>query len=191
MNLCRRVLWQLWAATMVIPLISSGASAQLPVCQPPKAGEYLVVVRSPTPETQEKLRQALVDGTNSIVCQYLSETVTRTGSFTQLENANAHAQSMRSQGLAAFVLRSPQAQPLGTGYAVLVEFDRPETATAVRSLLGVNIGLAAFGQRNYLFTLHTSDSTKATATLQRLSDRGFYPIIVDSRKVTVLSTKVP
>lgn len=174
----------------------------IPTCQPPQPGEYVVLVRSPTPESQEEIRRALPANTTSLVCRYLNETVTRTGTFTQQENANSQAQFINNNvGLSAFVVRSPEAtppssiafapKPLGTGYAVLVDyFNRPETAITVRSLLGVNIGLASYGQRPYLLAFHTTDTTKATATLQRLSDRGFYAIVVDSRKVMLLTNKV-
>lgn len=198
-----RRLWQ-FAAIAFVTTIDPVSAQSISACQPPQVGEYLVLVRSPTPESQEKIRRALPANTTSIVCRYLNETVTRTGTFTQPENANSQAEFINNTvGLAAFVVRSSGAsppptssiafapKPLGTGYAVLVDyFNRPETAVAVRSLLGVNIGLAAYGQRPYLVALHTPDATKATATLQRLSDRGFYAIVVDSRKVMLLTSKV-
>lgn len=170
-----------------------------PNCQPPRSGEYLVLVRSPTPEAQEKLRRALPPNTNSLVCRYLNETVTRTGTFTQLDNANSQAQSIRSLGLAAFVVRSPSvtppqadSKPLGAGYAVLVEyFNRPETATQVQQFLGTDVGLTSYAQRPYLLALHTSDQNQATETLKRLSDRGFYALLVDSRQVTLVPSKAP
>ncbi|MUL37396.1 hypothetical protein BWI75_13925 [Gloeocapsopsis sp. AAB1 = 1H9] len=173
-----------------------------PNCQPPKSGEYLVLVRSPTPETQEKLRRALPPNTNSLVCRYLNETVTRTGTFTQLDNANSQVQSIRSLGLAAFVVRSPgttppqtstaaEPQPLGAGYAVLVEyFNRPETAAQVQQFLGTDIGLTSYAQRPYLLALHTSDQNKAAETLKRLSDRGFYALLVNSRQVTLVRSRL-
>ncbi len=184
-----------WA--MSIPV---AVAQTTPNCQPPKAGEYLVLVRSPTPEAQEKLRRALPPDTNSIVCRYLNETVTRTGTFTQLENANSQAQSIRSLGLAAFVVRSPretvststagEPKPLGAGYAVLVEyFNRPDTAAQVQQFLGTDVGLTSYAQRSYLLALHTSDQDKATETLKRLSDRGFYALLVNSRQVTLVRSR--
>jgi hypothetical protein len=176
------------------------AQSTLPDCQPPRTGEYLVLVRAPTPEAQEKLRRALQPNTNSIVCRYLNETVTRTGTFTQLDNANLQAQSIRSLGLAAFVIRSPSTtpfqastvadpQPLGAGYAVLVEYSNHSDAAQVKEFLGTDVGLTSYAQRPYLLALHTSDQNKATETLKRLSDRGFYALLVDSRQVTLIRPK--
>jgi len=188
------------AVRWMMSLNVADAQTTPPNCQPPKAGEYLVLVRSPTSEAQEKLRRALPSNTNSIVCRYLNETVTRTGTFTQLDNANSQAQSIRALGLAAFVVRSPKEtpsastaadpKPLGAGYAVLVEyFNRPETAAQVQQFLGTDVGLTSYAQRNYLLALHTTDQNKATETLKRLSDRGFYALLVNSRQVTLIRPK--
>ncbi|PIG92876.1 hypothetical protein CSQ79_14065 [Gloeocapsopsis sp. IPPAS B-1203] len=184
-----------WVMSMNVAV----AQSTPPDCQPPRTGEYLVLVRSPTPEAQEKLRRALPPNTNTIVCRYLNETVTRTGTFTQLDNANSQVQSIRSLGVAAFVVRpatNPQAstvadpQPLGAGYAVLVEyFNRPETAAQVQQFLGTDVGLTLYVQRPYLLALHTSDQNKATETLKRLSDQGFYALLVNSRQVTLVRPK--
>lgn len=184
-----------WVMSMNVAM----AQSTPPDCQPPRTGEYLVLVRSPTPEAQEKLRRALPPNTNTIVCRYLNETVTRTGTFTQLDNANSQVQSIRSLGVAAFVVRpatNPQAstvadpQPLGAGYAVLVEyFNRPETAAQVQQFLGTDVGLISYVQRPYLLALHTSDQNKATETLKRLSDQGFYALLVNSRQVTLIRPK--
>ncbi|MBE9190386.1 hypothetical protein IQ230_08440 [Gloeocapsopsis crepidinum LEGE 06123] len=184
-----------WVMSMNVAV----AQSTPPDCQPPRTGEYLVLVRSPTPAAQEKLRRALPPNTNTIVCRYLNETVTRTGTFTQLDNANSQVQSIRSLGVAAFVVRpstNPQAstladpQPLGAGYAVLVEyFNRPETAAQVQQFLGTDVGLTSYVQRPYLLALHTSDQNKATETLKRLSDQGFYALLVNSRQVTLIRPK--
>ena len=90
------------------------------------------------------------------------------------------------------VVRSPGAiaynpQLLGGGYAVLVDyFSRPELATQVRQLVGKDIGLASYRQRPYLLAIHTTDQSLANATLQTLTDRGFWAMVVDSRRVTLL-----
>jgi len=186
-----------WVMSMNVAV----AQSTPPDCQPPRTGEYLVLVRSPTPEAQEKLRRALLSNTNTIVCRYLNETVTRTGTFTQLDNANSQVQSIRSLGVAAFVVRSPSTnpqastvtdpQPLGAGYAVLVEyFNRPETAAQVQQFLGTDVGLTSYVQRPYLLALHTSDQNKATETLKRLSDQGFYALLVNSRQVTLIRPRL-
>jgi hypothetical protein len=76
---------------------------------------------------------------------------------------------------------------LGAGYAVLVDFfSQPELALQVRQLAGREIGLASYGQRPYLLAVYTADPAIANATLQSLTDRGFWAMVVDSRRVTVL-----
>jgi hypothetical protein len=78
-------------------------------------------------------------------------------------------------------------QPLGAGYAVLVDyFSQPDLAVQVRQLAGREIGLASYGQRPYLLAIYTADPAIANATLQALTDRGFWAMVVDSRRVTLL-----
>lgn len=183
--------------------IGSAAAQEATSCQPPNAGEYLLLVVSPTPASQEQVRRALPPNTSSTICQYLNDTVTRIGGFTQIENANAQALYMNDiVGLSAFVAVRPaktppqnppaySPKPLGAGYAVLVDyFNSPEIANQVRQLLGNDVGLTSYGQRPYLLAVHTSDQKNANSILQRLSDRGFFALLVDSRKVILLRAKV-
>lgn len=82
-------------------------------------------------------------------------------------------------------------QPLGPGYAVLVDyFNQPELAGQVKQVLGTQVGLASYGQRPFLFIAYTTDQNAATAALKTLSDRGFWPMLVDSRRVTVIAPAV-
>lgn len=82
-------------------------------------------------------------------------------------------------------------QRLGPGYAVLVDyFNQPELAGQVKQVLGAQVGLASYGQRPFLFIAYTTDRNAATAALKTLSDRGFWPMLVDSRRVTVISPAV-
>jgi hypothetical protein len=82
-------------------------------------------------------------------------------------------------------------KPLGVGYAVLVDYqNQPEMAAKVRQLLGKEVGLVSYGQRPYLLAVYTADSNAANATLQRLSDRGFWATLVDSRRVILLRRAV-
>ena len=172
-------------------------------CQPPKTGEYLLLVVSPTSESQEQVRRALPPDTSSTICKYLNDTVTRIGGFTQIENANAQAVYINDiVGLSTFVAVRPaktppqnppsyNPKPLGVGYAVLVDyFNSPNIATQVRQLLGQEVGLISYGQRPYLLAVHTSDQRNANSILQRLSDRGFFALLVDSRKVVLLRARV-
>ncbi|MCW6053075.1 hypothetical protein K4039_24130 [Lyngbya sp. CCAP 1446/10] len=82
-------------------------------------------------------------------------------------------------------------QALGPGYAVLVDyFNQPELAAQVKQALGTPVGLASYGQRPFLFVAYTTDQNAATAAVKALSDRGFWPMLVDSRRVTVISPAV-
>lgn len=78
-------------------------------------------------------------------------------------------------------------QPLGPGYAVLVDyFNQPELAAQLRQSLGAQIGLASYGRRPFLFVTYTTDQNAAAAAVKTLSDRGFWPMLVDSRRVTLI-----
>ncbi|MEG4228542.1 hypothetical protein QUA35_20730 [Microcoleus sp. N9_B2] len=82
-------------------------------------------------------------------------------------------------------------QALGPGYAVLVDyFNQPELAAQVKQALGTQVGLASYGQRPFLFVAYTTDQNAATAAVKALSDRGFWPMLVDSRRVTVITPAV-
>jgi hypothetical protein len=206
------------------PTLDAPAQASYADCQPPIAGEYLLLVVSKTPESQEQVRRTLPSNATVTVCNYLNDVVTRVGGFTTAEAANAWAKYMReSIGLSAFVarpsepaaqtspapttstatapaptgtsaarspsrdVRSYNPQLLGGGYAVLVDyFSKPELATQVQQLVGKDIGLAAYRQRPYLLAVHTTDQSLANSTLQALTERGFWAMVVDSRRVTLL-----
>ncbi|WP_416668389.1 hypothetical protein [Egbenema bharatensis] len=78
-------------------------------------------------------------------------------------------------------------QPLGDGYAVLVNyFNRPEVAADVRQVTAQSVGLVAYEQNPFLLAAHTSDSAAATAVLETLRERGFTAIVVDSRRTILL-----
>jgi len=195
-------------------------SARYTACQPPNPGEYLLLVVTETPDTQERVRQTLPPNASSTVCSYLENIVTRVGGFRSADNANAWARYMTdSLGLSAVVAKPiassqppatppqaaipPQAntprtsplaydpKPLGAGYAVLVDFfSRPELATEVQQLLGRDIGLAAYRQHPYLLAAYTNNQTAANMTLKALTDRGFWAMVVDSRRVTLLRQSI-
>ncbi len=174
-----------------------------PVCQMPQGDEYLLLVVSKTPESQARVKSILPANPNTIVCNYLEDTVTRLGGFKTEEDANNLASYIKDKtGLKTFVVRPPvvvapqnatgfNPQPLGKGYAVLVDyFNQPEVASQVRQMLGKDIGLVSYQQRPYLLAIHTSNQNDASTTLKKLSDRGFWVMIVDSDKVTLLSSTV-
>lgn len=188
-----------------------------PVCEPPAAGEYLLLIVSESDQTPEQLRRTLPPNASTTVCRYLDNTVTRVGGFTDAEVANSWAQYLSDLGgMQAFVARPSEAdatqaqapatpsptaastealsynpQPLAAGYAVLVDyFNRPEVATDVQQALGGQVGLVSYGQRPYLLALHTSDVAVANSVLQQLSDRNFLALVVDSRRVVLLTPTV-
>jgi hypothetical protein len=82
-------------------------------------------------------------------------------------------------------------QPLGAGYAVLVDyFNHPEVAADIQQLLSREVGLVSYAQRPYLLAVYTADPSVANSILQTLSDRSFVTMIIDSRRAILLSPAV-
>ncbi|MBF2067677.1 MAG: hypothetical protein IGS39_25150 [Calothrix sp. C42_A2020_038] len=179
---------------------SVGAQQNIPTCRPPNAGEYLLLVISPTTDNQNQLRRVLPSETNTSVCRYLNDIVTRIGGFGKIEDANRWARFVRdSAGLSAIITTRPpepttvaakpvsRPQPLGQGYAVLVDyFNNPETAKQVQQVVGGDIGFVSYGQRPYLLAVFTTNSREAQNILKTLSERGYYAQMVDARRVLLL-----
>jgi hypothetical protein len=194
------------------------AQQTIPLCQPPNAGEYLLLVVSPTANNQKQLRSALPPELKTITCKYLNETVTRVGGFNKIDDANRWARYVSNiVGLSAIITTRPttpdvqaqpqpqlqrQAQPpqqtvsynpqaLGEGYAVLVDYyNRPELVSSVQQTVGGNVGFVSYGQRPYLLAVYTTNQSEAYNTLQKLNNGGFVASIVDSRKVILLRSTV-
>jgi hypothetical protein len=176
----------------------------IPVCQPPSAGEFLLLVNSPTKNDQSQLNRALPTELKTTTCTYLNQTVTRIGGFKQIDDANRWARYISNiVGLSAVITTRPAAQvastqpreqtvsyeprQLGNGFAVLVDyFNRPEVASEVRRVVEEDIGFVSYGQRPYLLAVYTDNQKEAYDTLQKLSESGFFAVIVDSRKVVLL-----
>jgi hypothetical protein len=199
-------------------IVSSSSVKAQPICQPPNSGEYLLLIVTKTPEQQEIVKRSFPGDTNNTVCRYIDDTVTRVAGFRSSQIAGDWVKYIQDVvGLPAYVVRSPTAsitqnlpvynpqpatnsdnasvgfnpQSLGPGYAVLVDyFNQPELAAKVREALGVQVGLASYGQRPFLFIAYTTDQNAATAAVKTLSDRGFWPMLVDSRRVTLISPAV-
>ncbi|WP_334861466.1 hypothetical protein [Nostoc sp.] len=192
------------------------AQQTIPLCKPPNAGEYLLLVVSPTANNQKQLRSALPPELKTITCKYLNETVTRVGGFNKIDDANRWARYVSNiVGLSAIITTrpttaavQPQSQPqpqpqspqqtvsynpqaLGEGYAVLVDYyNRPELVNSVQQLVGGNVGFVSYGQRPYLLAVYTTNQSEAYNTLQKLNNGGFVASIVDSRKVILLRSTV-
>ncbi|BAY43879.1 hypothetical protein SAMD00079811_14660 [Scytonema sp. HK-05] len=183
----------------------------LPVCQPPNTGEYLLLVISPTADNQKQLRHALPSNIKTTTCRYLKDTVTRIGGFTKIDEANSWAKYINNvAGLSGIITTRPsetarstevvQTQPqqvtykperLGGGFAVLVDYyNRPEVANQVRQVVGGDVGFVSYGQRPYLLAIYTPNQKEAYSTLEKLSEKGFFALLVDSRKVVLLRSTV-
>ena len=191
-----------------------------PACQPPTAEEYLLLVAGQAADKQARLKRVLPATADLTVCDYQNQVVTRVSGFTSIGIANAWAQYLKEvSGFNATVVRPSEAQAatppvptvqpqpalpnpssnnltysprsLGTGYAVLVDyFAQPEIVTQVRQILSQDVGLVSYGQRPYLLAGYTTNQATANATLQTLSDRGFWVMLVDSRRVVLLKPTV-
>jgi hypothetical protein len=200
------------------------AQVNLPHCQPPLAGEYLLLVNTPTVENQERLRNSIPSEMSRIICTYNNEIVTRLGGLSTLDEADRWGQYViEIVGLPAVIARptsnvrtpvieppltppsnavpSPNTaqptgtlynpQPLGRGYAVLVNyFNRPEVAGQLQDFLVKDVGLVSYLSRPYLLALHTQNITEANQLLSRLSRQGFWGVVVDSQAVMLLTPKV-
>ncbi|MBD2235937.1 hypothetical protein H6G35_04755 [Aulosira sp. FACHB-113] len=190
-------------AGLINGMSSVNAQQALPACQPPNAGEYLLLIVSPTADNQKQLRNALPNELKSTTCQYLSDTVTRIGGFNKIDDAQRWARYINNiVGLSGIITTKPadvqapqnisfKPQTLGEGYAVLVDyFNRPELASDVEKVVEGDIGFASYGQRPYLLAVYTTNQKEAHNTLKKLNERGFVAYLVDSRKVTLLRSNV-
>lgn len=187
-------------ATLTASINTAFAQEQnFPVCQPPNPGEYLLLVISPTKDNQNQLRRALPKEIKTTTCKYLNETVTRLGAFATIDDANRWARYVSNiVGLSAIITTRPgepastptasyKPQRLGNGFAVLVDyFNRPELANKVKEVIGGNVGFVSYGQRPYLLAVYTMNQKDAHGTLNKLSERGFFAVLVDSSKVMLL-----
>ena len=181
------------------------ATKKIPVCRGPRTGEYLLLVSSPTGDNRNQLRQTLPPKLKLNVCKYLNGTVTRIGGFTRIDDANRWARYIRDYaGLSATITTRPgdkitrttqnvtyKPRQLGEGFAVLVDYrNRPQIASRVRNLIKSDVGFVSYGQRPYLLAAYTNKQNEAYETLQKLSEKGYFAIITDSRKVMLLRPAV-
>ncbi len=193
------------ASLIAVKITSVTAQKNIPVCQPPTAGEYLLLVVSPTQDNQTQLRRTLPTELKTTTCRYLNDTVTRIGGFNKIDDANRWARYVNGiVGLSAIITTRPvdaqqprsqvasyNPQSLGMGYAVLVDyFNRPEVATQLQQIVEGDIGFVSYGQRPYLLAVYTTNQKEAYNTLQKLNERGFSTYLVDSRKVLLLRSVV-
>ena len=188
------------------------AQSTPPVCPPPAAQEFLLLVRGETEANRSKISALLPADNTVLVCQYLGETLVRAGGFTSLETANAWASYMTTvEGFESFVSRAADSavattgntgsaaantdaryrpERLAAGYAVLVDYgSQPELANQVAQVVRP-VGLAVYRQKSYLLAEYTGDAANAATTLQRLYDAQLSAILVDSSQVVRMSSQV-
>lgn len=95
---------------------------------------------------------------------------------------------------AAATQPQPQAyspQPLGTGYAVLVNYsNRPEVAADLYQVTKRPVGLVAYDRRPFLLAIHTTDQNAASNLFRSLSAQGFAAVVVDSSRAVLLTPAV-
>jgi hypothetical protein len=192
--------------------ISGKANAQpgfLP-CQPPKSGESLLLIVTNSTENQQQIMGILPPQVVATACQYLDDVVLRVEGFPHINAASNWAEYITSNlGLPAFVavpqgestMPSPGStavsqpynpQPLGRGYAVLVDyFSNPQVAAELQQLSPQqSVGLVSYQQRPYLLAEFTENQNTAKKVLQTLSDRGFWVLMVDAPGVILLRSQV-
>ncbi|HEY9639019.1 MAG TPA: hypothetical protein V6C57_00970 [Coleofasciculaceae cyanobacterium] len=135
-------------------------------------------------------------GLRAFVARSAAASIATTPALTSPTQANGSSSSSAVGGTSASAAgtsaaRAYNPQPLGAGYAVLVNyFSKPEVANDVSQVTASAVGLAAYNQHPYLLAIHTTNETTATALLRTLSDRGFTAVIVDSRRVMLLAPNV-
>ncbi|OZH54523.1 hypothetical protein AFK68_10375 [Hydrocoleum sp. CS-953] len=178
-------------------------------CQSPGSDEYLLVIITETPGNQEIVRRSLPPDITIDVCRYIDQTVSSIRGFDDQDVASDWARYIQDiVGLRAYVVRPSEEtepdgplpappeigfnpQPLGSGYAVLVDYNnQPEIALQLERSLGRNVGLAAYGQKPFLLVTYTRGRKTATNSMFNLSDRGFLAFVVDSSRVTLISPRV-
>lgn len=207
-----------WSGWVENPL---AIAQSLPECQPPRSNEYLLLVPNQQADIQTRLQQLLPANAVLTPCRYLNSSVIRVEGFASTEIAAAWAQYLiDTASVQAFVARPPvpassiaavptpnaggtstpvptpagptyRPQPLGAGYAVLVNyFNKPELAANVRRLTNQEVGLVAFEQQPYLLAAFTTDPAIASTVLKTLSESGLTAAIVDSRRAMLLTSTV-
>ena len=191
------------------------AQPGFPPCEPPQPGESLLLVVTTTDENQQQVLDILPPQVTPTACQYLENIVLRVEGFPSINAAGNWAEYInRNFGLSAFVAVPPgesdesavsqdssttaiaidepyNPQPLGSGYAVLVDyFNNPQVAAELQQVLQQTVGLVSYEQRPYLLAEFSPNQNTAKQVLQTLSDRGFWVFMVDASGVMVLRSEV-
>ena len=81
------------------------AQTRIANCQPPNAGEYLLLVIAPTNNDQRQLRSALPSVIKTVTCEYNNQTVVRMGGFKKIDDANRWARYIKNiVGFSAIII---------------------------------------------------------------------------------------
>ncbi len=193
------------AGAMIAGVINTAiAPAQaLQPCEPPAAGRYLLMVRRDNPDVEVALYEGLPESVEVTLCEYQGEAVLRLSGFPSQAIAEAW-QVYISERLnrTAYLIESSAAagpgssgsyspQPLGDGYAVLVDyFSDLAIARTLHDRLGETPGLVSYGQRPYLLVSHTKKMSQANKLLEELSQDGFAVTVVNSRHAILLRSAI-
>lgn len=170
-------------------------------CQPPAPGEYLVLISTPTPESQQVAIARLPADIDIGLCRYLDRVVARVGGFRDRALADDWRRYVEDIiRLPAYVVEgnvtappnpTPPGTNLGSGYAVLVDYSEgPEIAAELQRLLARDIGLVSYNGKNFLLVTYTQNVGDAAESLKRVSDRGFFTFLVDSSRVILINPRV-
>jgi len=77
-------------------------------CTPPTAGEFILLVTTPTTASENQLKQVLPPTVSIPICDYQGNRVSRMGGFRNFSDANAWAEYItQASGLQTFVAQSP------------------------------------------------------------------------------------
>jgi hypothetical protein len=178
----------------------------VPECQPPNAGEYLVLVLAENQTSQDQVRNLVPPQLIFTICRYRGDIVTRIGNFRRLEDAERWGKywqnvlnlptviariSASSDGNVSRNYPPYNPQVLPQGYVVLVNYNnQPEIASQLRRILNQDIGLVSYRSLPYLLASQHSTHEEAKSVLQNLNNRGFWVIIVNSQDVILLTPVV-
>ncbi|MGB7487084.1 MAG: hypothetical protein WA901_12905 [Phormidesmis sp.] len=148
MSFFRRLRLVACLAPIVVSLSLKQAKAQsaLPVCPPPAAQEYLLLVRGESESERAEIASILPIESSVLICQYTDEVLVRAGGFTSLETANAWASYMTTEkGYESFVAR-PGGQ---TGSQANSQAEGQSVSNETSSEVGSEIGSETSGAIAY------------------------------------------
>ena len=182
---------------MVVAITPSAQA--LKTCEPPDAGNYLLLVRRENTNVELELYEALPESVAVTLCDYQGETVLRLGDFPSQAIAEAWQSYIQDELQRTAYIIEPSAsaaaagrtgyspQALGDGYAVSVDyFSDLAIAQRLQRDLETSPGLVSYGQRPYLLVRHTDRLRQANELLEELSKDGFAVTVVNSRHAILL-----